>query len=597
MSDGELVGPWADLVVAGLVAGGVRDVVVSPGSRSTPFLLASLRRTELTCWSVTDERSAGFFALGRVKATGAPVALLSTSGTAPAHYLPAVIEASATGCPLVLLTADRPHELIHCGAPQTIEQTRLFDGHVRHAVDLGNPDARVAALRGARRRVEQAVALARGPRPGPVHVNARAAKPLEPTAATSPAGHALARAAAEAAADGSGGVLAPSRLQPASEAIAEIAARLVRAERGLVVCGALTPAQAPPPALLGELVRRLGFALVCETTSQLRTATVGAEQALMDRMEPLLLDARFRLRVSPDVVLQIGAAPLAAGWDDWLRPPVERLVLSPHGWADPSHSARVHVEADLRASLELLIAQLPARVTTAASARRSFVAELARLQGLAAEAVRVVLEGGPEGLTEGRAVAATLGALPRGSPLVLGSSLPLRAVDLFTPRFDAAVPVVAHRGTNGIDGLVSTAAGVAVARGPTTLLLGDVSFLHDVGGLWAARHARAPLVVVVLNDGGGRIFEELPVATVASSEELTYLTTPHAFELRHAAELFGHRYRGVEHARDLDAALAAAHAAPGVTVIDARLAPGEPHGELARLRAEIARRMAREVVG
>ncbi len=597
MNDGELVGPWADLVVAGLVAGGLRDVVVSPGSRSTPFVLASLRRAELTCWSVTDERSAGFFALGRIKATGAPVALLSTSGTAPAHYLPAVIEASATGCPLVVVTADRPLELIHCGAPQTIEQTRLFDAHVRHAVDLGNPDTRLPALRGAIRRVAQAIALARGPRPGPVHINARAAKPLEPTPATSPEGRALARAAAALAADGSRGDLAPSRLQPANEAIGEIATRLARAERGLVFCGALTPAQAPPPALLGELAGRLDFALACETTSQLRTAAVGAGKALMDRIEPLLLDAHFRARVSPDVVLQIGAAPLTAGWDDWLRPPVERLVLSPHGWADPSHTALVHVEADLRTSIELLLAQLPAPVTAAVCRRRSFVAELARLQVPAAEAVRAVLEGGSGGLTEGRAVAATLEALPRGSSLVLGSSLPLRAVDLFTPRSDFAILVVANRGANGIDGLVSTAAGVAVARGPTTLLLGDVSFLHDVGGLWAARQVRAPLVIVVLNDGGGRIFEELPVATVASPEELKYLTTPHAFDLRHAAELYGHRYRAVQHPKDLETALEAAHAAPGVTVVDAQLAPGEPHGELVRLRAEVARRMAREVVG
>lgn len=596
MSDPEVLGPWAELIVAGLVAGGVRGVVVSPGSRSTPFVLACLRRAELTCWSVVDERSAGFFALGQAKATGAPVVLLSTSGTAPAHYLPAVIEASATGCPLVLLTADRPHELVHCGAPQTIEQTRLFDGHVRHAVDLGNPDPRTAALRGACRRIQQAVALALGPRPGPVHVNARAAKPLEPAAPTTPEGRAVAREAGELAASAVAVVPAPSRVQPSSASIAELAARLAHAERGLIVCGALTPAQAPAPELVGQLARRLGFALACEATSQLRVAAAGAEALLCDRIEPLLLDPDFRSRVAPDVVLQIGAAPLAAGWDEWLAPSVERHVLSPQGWADPSHGAATLIEAEVTLTLELLLGRLPP-TPGAAAARREFLAKLARLQAVAADAVKAVLAGGRAGLTEGHVVEATLDALPPGSALVLGSSLPLRAVDLFTRRLPVASPVVAHRGVNGIDGLLSTGAGVAVARGPTTVLLGDVSFLHDVGGLWAARHVRVPLVVVVINDGGGRIFEELPVAGVATADELAYLTTPQSFDLSHAAALFGHRHRCVQTAGDLRAALAAAHAAAGVTVLEARLAPGEPHAELVRLRAEITRRLAGEVSG
>ncbi|MBN2197007.1 MAG: 2-succinyl-5-enolpyruvyl-6-hydroxy-3-cyclohexene-1-carboxylic-acid synthase [Polyangiaceae bacterium] len=595
MNDGELIGPWAELVIAGLVAGGVRRLVVCPGSRSTPFALTALRHSELTCWSVVDERSAGFFALGQAKATGAPTALLATSGTAAAHFFPAVIEARMAGCPLVLVSADRPHELVHCGAPQTIEQSRLFDGYVEHAVDLGNPDPREIALRGVFRQVMQAVIIARGPRPGPVHVNARATKPLEPARPSSPQGRALSDLARRVVAEARSGVGSPPRLVPPSEDLAEVGKRLGAAARGLIFCGALTPAQAPPPNLLHELARRTGFPLVCEATSQGRTAPRTADEILLcDRLEPLLLDARFRRSFAPEVILQIGAAPLGAAWESWLESPVERHVLSVHGWADPMHGAATVLAGDSTLAILGLLENLAPVTGALDGARRSYRLGLAKLGRVAAAAIDATLGASTAGLSEGQVVRTTVAALPPGATLVLGSSLPLRAVDLFTSAFPEPHPVIANRGTNGIDGLVSAAAGVASLSLPVTLLLGDVSFLHDVGGLWAARNARAPLVIVVLNDRGGRIFDELPVALAATPEELAYFTTPHALNLARAADLYGHGYFRTTSTDSLAEALTSANTTLGATVIDASLASGEPRRELAHLRAEVARRLALE---
>ena len=186
MSDAEqVITDWSRVVARTLVDAGIRKLFASPGSRSTPFLIASLREPLLEVHHVLDERSAAFVALGAARVTGEPMAVLATSGTAPAHWYPAIIEASLANIPLVFLSADRPTEQGFCGAAQTIDQTHLFGRHVRFFADPGNPEASPGALLGLRRLIAQAVSHAKGPLPGPVHLNLRARKPLEPTEATS----------------------------------------------------------------------------------------------------------------------------------------------------------------------------------------------------------------------------------------------------------------------------------------------------------------------------------------------------------------------------------------------------------------------------
>src|SRR6187549_3099331 len=237
-----LLTQWARLLMHTLRASGVRDVVVSPGSRSTPFTWAALKQPGFVCHSALDERSAAFFALGQAKLTGRPSLLIATSGSALAHYCPAFVEASYSFTPLLALTADRPVELQHRAAPQTIDQAGLFGRLVRGAFDLGAPGASALELGALVATLAQAVRLAHGPLPGPVHLNAPARKPLEPVSATDALGAEIEAAVSALIARG------PTRFgsQPTdgdAASVDVVALDLAQAERGLIVCGALPPGQ------------------------------------------------------------------------------------------------------------------------------------------------------------------------------------------------------------------------------------------------------------------------------------------------------------------------------------------------------------------
>jgi len=259
-----LLSEWAALVFASFADAGVERVVVSPGSRSTPFVAGAIREPRLRLFDVIDERAAAFFALGQARVTGVPTLLLCTSGTAGAHYLPAIIEARHAGVPLLVLTADRPTEATACGAAQTIDQTKMFGEHVRRFFDLGMPDGDPSALRAVRRVALQAFVASQYPERGAVHVNARARKPLEPILASATAEGRAVAAAVRAVKD------RPIRVALASAqadagALEIIAAELRAARRGLIVCGPL-PARTDVGAV-EDLARRTGFPLLSESAS------------------------------------------------------------------------------------------------------------------------------------------------------------------------------------------------------------------------------------------------------------------------------------------------------------------------------------------
>jgi len=582
MSADELVGIWADLVIDGFAAAGVREVVVAPGSRSTPFALAALRHSKLRCHSVIDERSAAFFAVGQARITDAPTLVVATSGTAGAHFFPAVVEASASAIALLLLTADRPRELHDCGAPQTTDQLHLFGRFVRRFVDLGEPVAQEASLRAVHRRSAQAALTARGPLPGPVHINAPVAKPLEPRAPSSHAGQRLAEIAARIR-DEVPVAAPPAPPIPSATCLDAVALDLATAERGLIFCGAL-PASVSHSEI-HALARQTGIPLVAEVTSQLRFSAPGV--GLCDTIEALMLSPEPGHTPQPDVVLQIGAAPLSPAWG----PVLERArthVLHPHLWADPSQSARSVAVGDVAQAVQALRDRIGAPSDVTQRARRSWGHALGLACRDAWRAVeRTVEEAAPASLSEARIVQQVVSALPEGSALAVGNSLVVRELDRFTRAWTTPHPVVAQRGVNGIDGLVSAAAGVASVHAEVFLLLGDVSFVHDLGGLWSAARTSGCLVIVVVNNRGGRIFEQLPIRQAASPAELEFWTTPHRLDLGHAAKLFGIEFSRAATPTDLEAALAAARARCGCTLIEALVSPEDPVESLARLRRNL----------
>jgi len=579
---------WAQLLISSLVDAGVRDAVLSPGSRSTPFILAAARHPGLRCHDVVDERSAAYFALGQARVTGRPSLVICTSGTAAANYLPAVIEAAASFTPLVVLTADRPVDLVGCGANQTIDQLKLYGGHVRRFFDLGQGDASPRALRALRRAAAQAVAAALHPEPGPVHLNARARKPLEPREPATDderrlhddvgalLGHPLA--------------VAVPRLFPDPGALGDLAAACRAAERGWIVAGPAPPAQAADAPAVAELARRTGFPVLADAASQLRYRGARDDDVFVDAFGLLLGDETFRRAHRPELIVQIGRAPTAASWDKALAEldGAEHWLIGPHGWNDPQSTATRRLIAEAGPAMSRLIELLEARPAPAAWSRAFRDAEQQAQQLIDEELA------GDE-LSEGAVARQVVDSLPAGGLLAVGNSLPIRAVDVYARGGAAELAVASQRGASGIDGVTSGAFGAAVAAGrPAALLTGDVAFLHDLSGLWAARHVASPFALVVVQNRGGRIFEMLPVADhpAAEGEVFDHWLTTHDHDFAHAAALFGLPFARAATRSALADGLWEALARPGVTVIEAVVPPSGAAAQNRRLAKRLRESLA-----
>ncbi len=561
-------GEWARLLVASLADAGIRDAVVSPGSRSTPFVVAAVRHPRLRCHDIIDERAAAYFALGQARLSGRPSLVICTSGTAAANYLPAVAEAGAGHTPLVVLTADRPVELAACGANQTLDQLKLYGGHARAFFDLGAPEAGERALRALRRTAAQAVWTSLYPTPGAVHLNARAGKPLEPEAAR-PEEASLTAAVDSLLARPIPRPSIPRRL-PRDADLDELARLCRHCERGLIVCGPAPVDQGAERERIAELGRRSGFPVLAEAASQVRfgVAREAAGAVFVDAFDTLLHGDGFRAARPPELILQLGRTPTSGVWGRYPseHPGAAHWVIAPWGWNDAQSTAARLLFADLGETLDGLLERLEPPTSESGWTAGFRAAEMAAWRE--AEAVL----GEADELSEGAVARAVVAALPEAAVLVLGNSLPIRQVDTWCRGGSRRLAVASQRGASGIDGVVAGAAGAAgVGRRPTVLLVGDVSFLHDATGLAAARHAAAPLVIVVVNNRGGRIFEQLPLAAhpAGQGEVLEHWTTPHDCDLSHAAALHGLPFTRAGSAAELRAALAEGLGRQGCSVVEA----------------------------
>ncbi|HSM09598.1 MAG TPA: 2-succinyl-5-enolpyruvyl-6-hydroxy-3-cyclohexene-1-carboxylic-acid synthase, partial [Gemmatimonadota bacterium] len=480
MSFAALQAAWAEWLLDGLIAAGIERAVVSPGSRSTPLVLAISRAEaagRLDATVVVDERAAAFVALGQARVTNRPSLLVCTSGSAGAHYLPAFVEAAESRVPMLAVTADRPPELRGRGASQTIEQPGMYGHFVRRSFEVGPAEADPRAVAGLLRTGVLAVHATRWPDPGPVHVNAAFRKPLEPDGGRHPEVDDLARQVADIL---SGGLAAPDEpgVVASSDSLDAVAERLLSAERGLLLLGPCGPASAPSPDVVSSLARLTGFPVLAEATSQHRFAPIRHAPAL-DVSEPLFASPRFLQRAAPDFVLQVGGAPTGRALGRWIAESgVERVVLARHGVPEAFNQASRIVVGDLEPTLRGLVERLRRVAGSSERAAGEWPADLARIID---RARALADEAAGRARSQGEAVRAAVDAIPRGGVLVVGNSMPVRDVDLYAPAGDRDITVLAQRGAAGIDGLIAGAAGSAAASGrPTLLLLGDVSFQHDV---------------------------------------------------------------------------------------------------------------------
>jgi 2-succinyl-5-enolpyruvyl-6-hydroxy-3-cyclohexene-1-carboxylate synthase len=550
---------WARALVQELQRGGVRDLVLSPGSRSAPLALAVAEAPELRTWVVLDERVAGFFALGLALESGRPSGLLVTSGSAGTHLFPALVEAWAAGVPLVALTADRPWELHGFGAAQTMPQAGLFGRFVRSAESLPVPEASSTAFRHLRAVVSRALAAAVARPGGPVHLDVPFREPLAPIPdAEIPAG-----LDAEALEGRTGApflrTVAAASL-PAAPELESVRRRLAAAERGVVVVGPRSRQDRLATAVRA-LAASHGYPVLAEPASNVRWAP---GQPAISHLDLLLRSEGWALAARPDLVIRLGGGLSSRRVSEWLDGSGAEVVLISEGTepVDPQHRAALVLEGDAVAICEAL--------TAATAPRRAAWADgFGRAAALAGSALGTAL-GSERRLTEPGVARAVVATLPADARLVLGSSMPIRDVDAFASAPPGPVRVLANRGLNGIDGNLSTAMGIAAASGaPTVAVVGDLAFLHDLGALVHARRAGIPLTVVVVNNDGGGIFSFLPIAGSTPRFEALF-GTPHGADLSAAAALGGGRFTRVETPAELDAALADA-GGQGLRIIEARV--------------------------
>lgn len=523
----------------GLASAGLRHVVVSPGSRSTPLALAAGMHPGLRTWVRIDERSAAFFALGLARGEGTPAAVIATSGSAPTHWYPAVVESEHALVPLILLSADRPPELHGCGANQTIDQQALFGVHVRGFHNLA-PEVGCDV---ARRLGADAGRLSSAPVPGPVHVNIQFREPLVPDAVP------------ELTASSRGGrVSSPVRTPGAGQMDDAVAA--MTGAPGVIACGWGRYRDGFPKAVT-TLAARMNVPVIADPLSGLRRGDHDTGHVIT-AADTFLRDPAFLREQPPAWVLRFGAYPVSRAFGEYLDAPGNQVVLV-DPWdrrADPGRRAALVIRADevevCRALLERKPAPAPPEWFAAFELReRQAVSRLQK--GLAEPPFH-----------EGDIIAALCRGLPPGTVLFSGNSLPVRQLDTHL-RAGPALEVMANRGVSGIDGNLSTVLGLAGAGRRVAGLLGDVAFSHDLGALAQCHGLDA--TVVVVNNGGGAIFGYLPQAGLQAFEQL-WLTPP-GLDLQRAASLFGVAWRRVHTADEFEDALGALLQRPGVRIIEA----------------------------
>jgi 2-succinyl-5-enolpyruvyl-6-hydroxy-3-cyclohexene-1-carboxylate synthase len=528
---------------------GLRHAVLSPGSRSTPLALALWRQAEIETTVIVDERSAGFFALGAAQASGAPVAILCTSGTAAANFHPAVCEADHSAIPLLVLTADRPPELRGIGAGQAIDQLKLYGPSVRWFCEVGTHEADDAGLLHFRSTACRAFAAARGePRPGPVHLNFPWREPLAPVpqngavTATGP----LAR---EGRGDRPLTAVTPIDLEPSQFLLDEVAGHIAEADIGVIVAGRQLDPELREP--LARLARAAGYPILAEPTSQLRCGPHDRSY-VVTAYDLLLRDERFCANASPDLVLRFGEMPTSKPLRSWLAESgADQIVVDPlGGWNEPTRRAA----ALLRADPTELAAGWAARLGSDRPPPTMWLeAERAARDAISAELAQADV------LTEPGLQLALADAYADGELVYTASSMPIRDQEAFLPSTEADATFLSNRGANGIDGLISSGIGAAHATGrPTTIVTGDLGLLHDLGGLAALRDVSTPVRVVVIDNDGGGIFHFLPQQEALTSDEFeALLGTPRGVDIAKAAALFDLPHHRLESLDDLPDALVA----------------------------------------
>lgn len=500
MNDREVLSKYVYTIVSALVASGVEQVVVSPGSRSTPLAYAFASTKEIEMHRQVDERAAAFYALGLAKSTAKPVVLVCTSGTAAANYYPAIVEAKYARVPLIVLTADRPHELREVGAPQTINQVRLYGENVKWSAEFPIPDEAPQTLPFIERHTVRAVNIATTAPFGPVHLNIPFREPLIiDFAETLPVASYIKSYTNE--------------LQPAKQAMAELSEIIEQTTNGIMIVGEMP--LGTNTEYLWDFIREVKWPVMIESLSNLRTEIPEDCQIYaITTYDALMKNERFKRNVRPQTVIRFGAQPVSKFLMQFIvqANPQSYIVID----EDPMYRDSTHMSTHF-------IHALPGEWLSDMKIAHS-QAEMAYVQFwkmadlLAADVIEKYSQFADE---EGAMVQAFLASIEEDSDIYVSSSMPIRDIDTFLLTQNRPVQIFANRGANGIDGVTSTALGFSNGRKnrKTYLLIGDLAFLHDANAFVASRYQECDLTVIVMNNDGGGIFSYLPQSKVEEHYE------------------------------------------------------------------------------
>ncbi len=582
---------WAALIIEELVRNGVNFFFAAPGSRSTPLVAAIAENPRAEAIIHYDERGTSFAALGCARATGSPAAWVTTSGTAVANGLPAVVEASVDDVPMLLLTADRPPELRKTGANQTIEQPGIFGAYTRWSFDLPAPDLSVDAA-SVLTTVDQAVHRAGRTPSGPVHMNMMFREPFLPDDENTEPELPL-HLEHWRGSDAPFTKYSPTKPSVDEAEVEEIWSELRGVERGLVVAGRLSSREEGEAAV--RLAKSLGWPFLPDIGSQVRLG--GGSEMAVPNYDILLADEALASN-APEAVIHVGGGFVSKRLSQYIarhRPKAYIVVKESPSRLDANHIATRSVESDVAALCDSLSKraaddgregarggawreaskEAEIRIEEAAAKDGLESPWASMWRGASGKAARRVEEAArkAEEISEPFVARSISRLIPDGHGLVVASSMPVRDMDSYAVSDRACVPVAANRGASGIDGTVATAAGFARGTGgPATLVIGDLALLHDLNSLAMLRGL--PVTVVAVNNNGGGIFSFLPVSRQEKFFE-EYFGTPQGVGFENAAAMFGLGYENPKDMRGFEEAYRGAASGDVPCLIEIRTERGE----------------------
>lgn len=525
MSKRQILTEYVYQIVLSLVQNGITNVVISSGSRSTPLAYAFQSSKEVAVYRQVDERSAAFFALGLAKATGKPTVLLCTSGTAAANYYPAIVEAKYARIPLIILTADRPHEFREVGAPQAIDQIRMYGEHVKWSIDFPIPDGNEKTLPFIERHIARAVNIANSYPLGPVHINVPFREPLLIDFYES-----LPKATFQQS--------YISEITPSESAKEHFTNIITETKRGFLVIGEL-PLNTNLE-YLWSFIRKAKWPVLIESLSNMRSEV--PEDCLpycIATYDALLKNKSFKEKVVPNTVIRFGAQPVSKFLMNFIAESVPKeyvIVDESPLFRDSTSVSTMFIHGTIGQWLKELAIE--------SNIDEAYVSSWQKAEQVAKT---IITQYGEKEKDEGAIVQQILRSLPNKSDLFVSNSMPIRDIDTFFLPTEKDVKIFANRGANGIDGVMSTAIGFSKGQNDRNmyLLIGDLAFLHDVNALVATRYQPCNITVFVLNNDGGGIFSYLSQATVKEYYEDLF-GTPTALTFEQVAKMYDMEYVKIE---------------------------------------------------